>query len=138
MPPKNKASAKASKKGKALKKSSTPTAPSDHESDWTAGDDEHSVKDMFNNMTAMMPSLSTHMDEMEGGGRKKRKVAFHGDPPARQMLAQAPEMASQPDSAPAAMTYHHCRLNLTAVKRDWHQPPCDPAAIAPHGQPPVT
>ena len=56
MPPKNKASAKASKKGKALKKSSTPTAPSDHESDWTAGDDEHSVKDMFNNMTAMMPS----------------------------------------------------------------------------------
>ena len=73
MPHKNKAGGKVSKKGKALKKRSTPTAPCDHVSDWTSGDDEPSVKDMFANMRVMMASLSTRMDEVEGGGRKNRK-----------------------------------------------------------------
>ena len=72
MPPKNKASAQATKKGKAVKKRSTPTVPVDHESDWTLGNDEPSVKDMLGNMTHMMASLSTCMDRIEGGGRKTR------------------------------------------------------------------
>ena len=93
-----------SKKGKTLKKNSTPMATADHESDWTSGDNGPSVKDMFTNMTAMMASLSTHMGEMEGRGRKKGKVVFHVNPPAWRTLAPAPEMASQPDAAPATMT----------------------------------
>ena len=62
------------------------------------------MKDLFNNMTAMMASLSTRMDEMEGGGRKKRMVAFCGDPLARLTLAPAHAMASQTDATPAAAT----------------------------------
>ena len=36
------------------------------------------MKDMFNNLTAMMASLTSQMDLMDGGGRKKRKVTFQG------------------------------------------------------------
>ena len=98
MPSKNKATIKYSKKGKAVKKTVTPTAPSDHESDWTSGEEEPSMKMMFSNLTAMMSSLSTCMDQVEGGGRKKRKVAFHSRAPT-------PETASPPDAA-AAPTMH--------------------------------
>ena len=62
------------------------------------------MKDLFNNMPAMMASLATCMDEMEGGGRNKRKVSFRGDPPARRTQAPAPKMASQPHATPAATT----------------------------------
>ena len=103
---KNKASAKSNKKGKILKKSSILAAPVDHDSDCTMGDEESepSVKALLANMMTMVASLSTQMDEMEGGGRKTRKVVFRGDPLARWMLATAPEMTSQPDPTTTMMS----------------------------------
>ena len=97
-PQKNKATTKSAKKGKAVKRTVTSTAPFDHESDWTLHEDEPSMKEMFSNLTTMMSSLSTSMDQMDGGGRKKRKVAFH-------RLAPTPETSSLPDVAHASTTH---------------------------------
>ena len=50
------------------------------------------MKDMFQNLPAMMTLLTTRMDLMDGGGRKKRKVAFHSRAPV-------PDTSSPPDAA---------------------------------------
>ena len=52
------------------------------------------MKEMFGNLTTMMSSLSTCIDQMERGGSKKRKAAFRS-------WAPSPETASLPDAAPA-------------------------------------
>ena len=49
---------------------------SDRESDWTSGDEEPSMRNMVQSLTTMMASLNTRMDQMDGGGRKRRKVTF--------------------------------------------------------------
>ena len=56
------------------------------DSDWTSGGEgeEVSVKDLLSNMTTMMADLHTTMDATEGDGKKKRKVAFHGETQATQ------------------------------------------------------
>ena len=56
------------------------------------------MKDMFNNLTAMMTSLTTSMDLMDRGGRKKRKVSFPGG-------ASVPETSSPPDTTSTAATH---------------------------------
>ena len=56
------------------------------------------MKDMFSNLITVMSSLSIRMDQMEGGCRKKMKVAFHSRPPT-------PKTASLPDAAPAPATH---------------------------------
>ena len=53
MPPKNKAATRSAKKGKAVRKTVSPVVTSDHESDWTSGEDEPSMKEMFSNLTAI-------------------------------------------------------------------------------------
>ena len=49
---------------------------SEHEWDWTSREEEPSMKDMFQSLTAMMASLNTRMEQIDGGGRKKGNVAF--------------------------------------------------------------
>ena len=55
------------------------------------------MKDMFQNLTAMMTLLTTWMDLMDRGGRKKRKVVFCS-------CASVPDTSSPPDSASTATT----------------------------------
>ena len=71
------------------------------------------MKEMFRNLTAMVSSLSTHMDKMEGGGRKKRKVRFR----SRAQLLRYPCCLILPLLLPRI--YLHLRVNLTAVRTDW-------------------
>ena len=78
MPPKNKATTRSTKKGKSVSKKSAPVMEADHESDWTSGDDEPSMREMVRGLTSMMSSLNARMNQMDGGGRKKRKVTFRG------------------------------------------------------------
>ena len=54
-----------------------------------------SVRALLSNMMSMMGFLNTRMYKIEGG-RKKRKVAFQGDPPACRMPAPVPEMTGPP------------------------------------------
>ena len=75
MPPKNKASARSGKKGKALKKQNPPPLTSDS----GVEGDEPSVRDLLRNMTEMMTSLDTRLDTVEGDNRKKWKVAYRGE-----------------------------------------------------------
>ena len=68
MPPKNKATGRSAKKGKAARKTAAHATLSDFESDATSGDDEPSVRDMLKGLSSMMSSLNTRMDEIEGDG----------------------------------------------------------------------
>ena len=96
MPPQNKASSKITKKGKVSKKRITPEAPVTSDSDWTSGGEveEASVKSLLSNMTSMMAALNTRVDDMEDGW-KKRKVAFHGEPPARRVAVPEAELGAR-------------------------------------------
>ena len=87
MPPKNNATTRSAKKGKAVKKKVSAVIMSEHKSE----EEEPSMKDMFQNLTAMMTSLN----QMDGGGRKKRKVAFHSRAPV-------PDTSLPPDAASTA------------------------------------
>ena len=58
MPPKSKVTTRSAKKGKAGKKKVTAVVNTDHESDWTSGNEEPSMRDMVQNLTAMMASLN--------------------------------------------------------------------------------
>ena len=85
MPLKNKATARSGKKGKALKKKANPTPQPKctSDSDWTlGGEGEVTVKDLLSNMRAMMSTLNTRLEAIEGDDRKMRNVAFRGDAPA--------------------------------------------------------
>ena len=95
MPSKNKGTTRSAKKRKDMKKNVSTVVTSEHESDWTFGEEEPSMKDMFQNFTAMMTLLSTEMDQMDGEGRKKRKVAFHS-------CATVPNTSSPPDATSTA------------------------------------
>ena len=77
IPPKNKLSSRAAKRGKAVRKSAR-VVQSDFDSDGASGSDEPSVKDVLKNLSPMMATLSTRMDDMEGDGRRKRRVALRG------------------------------------------------------------
>ena len=57
MPPKNKASARSGKKGKALRKQNPPLLTSESGGE----EDEPSVRDLLRNMTEMMTSLDTRL-----------------------------------------------------------------------------
>ena len=74
MPPKSKATGRSAKKGKALKKSARVAAA--YDSDLTSGEDEPSVCDALRGLTTMMATMSSRLDDMEGEGRKRRRVAF--------------------------------------------------------------
>ena len=52
MPPKNKATTQSAKKGKAVKKNVSMVVTFEHRSDWTSEEEEPSMKDMFQNLTA--------------------------------------------------------------------------------------
>ena len=97
MPPKNKATSKSTKKGKAPTKMMATPSPGQSDSEWTSGGEgeEVSVKDLLSNMTSMIAALHTRMDTMEAGG-KKRKVAFHGGTPASHVTATGPVLRPPP------------------------------------------
>ena len=85
MPPKNKATTRSGKKGKALKKKVTLMSQPHSDSDWTSGgEDKVTVQDLLSNVTTMMASLNTRLEAIEGDGKKRRKVAFRDDAPATQ------------------------------------------------------
>ena len=63
MPQKGKSTARSSKKGKTLRKS-TRAATYDSES---SGQDEPSIHDALRGLTTMMATMNTRMDAMEGG-----------------------------------------------------------------------
>ena len=75
MPPKNKATAPSRKKGKALKKKPNLTPQPTSDSDCTSGGEgeEVTVKDLLSNMTAMMSSLNTRLEAIEGDSRKQKE-----------------------------------------------------------------
>ena len=77
MLPKNKLSSRATKRSKDVRKSAR-VVESDFDSDGASGSDEPSVKVILKNLSSMMATLSTGMDDMEGDGRKKRRVTFRG------------------------------------------------------------
>ena len=72
MPQKGKATARSTKKGKTLRKS-TRTVSYDSES---SGQEDTSLQEAVKGLTTMMAKISTRMDAMDGGSRKKRWVAF--------------------------------------------------------------
>ena len=78
MPPKSKATGRSAKKGKALKKSARAAAV--YDSNMTSGEEEPTVRDALRGITAMMATMSSRLDEMEGEGRKRRRVAFRDLP----------------------------------------------------------
>ena len=80
MPTKTKATGQAAKKGKTAKKNACVAAELD--SDMTSGEDEPSVRDVLRGLTTMMATMSTRLDDIEGDGRKKRRVAFRNYPAA--------------------------------------------------------
>ena len=84
MPPKNKATARSGKKGKALKKQPLPLLTSE----LGRKEDDASVRDLRINKTDMMASLDTRLEAIEGDNRKKRNVAFHGEAPATRTAGQ--------------------------------------------------
>ena len=73
MPPKSKVTTRSAKKDKAGKEKVAAVVNSDHESDWTYGDEEPSIRNMVQSLPTMMASLNTRMDQMDGGGRKKKE-----------------------------------------------------------------
>ena len=109
MPPKSKATTRSDKKGKAVKKSVTAMVNSEHELDLTSGEEGPSMKNMFQSLTAMMALLNTRMDQMDGGGRKKRKVAFRGSTP----VPICPHHPEPPQRQPLSLRQHCC--NPTAM-----------------------
>ena len=72
MPPKTKASGRLAKKSKAAKKSARVAAA--YDSDLTSGEDEPSVRDALRGLTTMMATMSSHLDDMEEEGRKRRTI----------------------------------------------------------------
>ena len=93
MPPKNKASARSGKTGKALRKQNPPLLTSESGGE----EDEPSVWDMLRNMTEMMTLLDRRLGTVEGDNRKKRKVAYHGETSTTRSLA---ELQHLPDVSP--------------------------------------
>ena len=90
---------------------------SEHDLDWTSGDEEPSMREMVRGLTNMMTSLNSRMNQMDGGRRKKGKVSFRG---ARQegetstpsgttsMAAAPPSTSQQPPIARATeLAYTH-------------------------------
>ena len=94
MPPKTKASGRLAKKNKAAKKSARVAATDD--SDLISGEDEPSVRDALRDLTTMMATMSSRLDDMEGEGSKRRRVAFRNHPAASRSSEDeaAPETAS--------------------------------------------
>ena len=73
---------------------------------------EVSVKSLLSNMTRIMAALSTIMDAMEEGG-KKRKVDFRGDPPASCVTVPVATLRAPP-GLPALSTSQE-RLEMAHV-----------------------
>ena len=98
MPLKGKVTSRSAKKGKTLRKS-TCTVTYDSES---SGQDEPSVQDALRGITTMMASMNTRIEAMEGGNRKKRRVAFRdpADAPTSSADEAVPEAASSRSAAP--------------------------------------
>ena len=96
MQPKTKATARSVKKGKSVRKS-VPVVQSDNDvdTDW-ASDEELSMRDTVRNLTAMMTTMNARLNQMDGGGRKRRKVsaATHGTEAATLTLAPKPLQTS--------------------------------------------
>ena len=64
MSPKNKATARSAKKGKAVGKTATAVVRSDNEADWASEEEELSMRDMVQNLTAMMASMTSQKQSM--------------------------------------------------------------------------
>ena len=77
-------------------------ADSEDESDWTSGEDEPSMRNMLKGLTSTMTTLNTRMDDLEGGGQKKRRVSFHRARPSEEdaaSLTASPSTAALPAAA---------------------------------------
>ena len=91
----------------------------------TLGKDELSVRDMLKGLSSMMATLSTRMDDIEGEGRKKRRVAFRNH--------RTPEDEVVPVATGTSTSFHltPTEAAATAPPPSHHQT-IDPAAIFSH------
>ena len=105
MPPENKATTWSDKKGKVVKKNVSTMVTSEHASDWTSGEEEPSMKDMFQNLT----SLTTWTEEAERrGGWPSIAVRQFLIPPRHLMPPQLPPLSLR----------HHCCNCPAAIRPD--------------------
>ena len=74
MPPKNKATTRSTKKGKAVHTQPTAVVQSDNDTDWASEEEEPSMRDALRNLTAMMATMNLRLNKMDGGGNKKEDV----------------------------------------------------------------
>ena len=137
MPPKNKAMAHSGRKGKALKKQADP--PPLPTSELGSEEEGTSVRDLMN-MTDMMASLNTRLEAIECDGRKKRKVAFHGEAPATRTADQRlrpPPGLPPPITRPAALevlTMENVLLPLPTTSRPDYDQPHTGSALCTRGE----
>ena len=85
------------------------------------------MRDIVQNLTAMIASLNTRMDEMDGAGRKKRKVIFRGaTQDAMSMLSGAASLATSQPSKSWQQPHDHVTMPVPTPEMTQLLPPLAP------------
>ena len=98
MPPKSKATTRSAKKGKSVCSKPAAIAPSDNEADWPSEEEELSMRDVVRNLTAMMASMNSRLNQMDGRGRKRRKESSAVPEAEGAVQTKAPSLPSRPST----------------------------------------